>query len=79
MLSVDTESGLVTVEAGDPLHRLNPMLARHGLAMEILGDIDRQTIAGAVSTGTHGSGERFAEHLQPDPRASSWCWPTGRS
>jgi L-gulono-1,4-lactone dehydrogenase len=59
VLSVDAESGLVTVEAGIPLHRLNPMLARHGLAMEILGDIDRQTIAGAVSTGTHGSGERF--------------------
>jgi len=57
--SVDRTSGLVTVDAGLPLHRLNPLLARHGLAMEILGDIDRQTIAGAVSTGTHGSGERF--------------------
>ena len=50
---------LVTVDAGIPLHRLNPLLARHGLAMEILGDIDRQTIAGAVSTGTHGSGAEF--------------------
>jgi len=59
LLSVDSQSGLVTVEAGIPLHRLNPILAEHGLAMEILGDIDRQTIAGAVSTGTHGSGREF--------------------
>ena len=57
--TVDRASGLVTVDAGLPLHRLNPLLAQHGLAMEILGDIDRQTVAGAVSTGTHGSGERF--------------------
>jgi hypothetical protein len=59
VLSVDRDSGLVTVEAGLPLHGLNPMLADHGLAPEILGDIDRQTIAGAVSTGTHGSGEGY--------------------
>lgn len=59
VISVDRESGLVTVEAGVALHQLNPMLMRHGLAMEILGDIDRQTIAGAISTGTHGSGRNF--------------------
>ena len=35
---------------------LNEELARLGLAMENLGDIDRQTIAGAISTGTHGTG-----------------------
>ncbi|MDZ5619261.1 D-arabinono-1,4-lactone oxidase [Nocardioides sp. HM23] len=57
--SVDNVTGLVTVDAGIPLHRLNPLLAQHGLAMEILGDIDRQTIAGAVSTATHGSGAEF--------------------
>src|SRR5690606_22521519 len=34
-------------------------LAPHGLAMENLGDIDRQTIAGATSTGTHGTGATF--------------------
>ncbi|MEZ0580317.1 D-arabinono-1,4-lactone oxidase [Nocardioides sp. MH1] len=59
VLDVDPATGLVTVEAGIPLHRLNPALARHGLAMEILGDIDRQTLAGAISTGTHGSGAGF--------------------
>ncbi|MBL1068223.1 D-arabinono-1,4-lactone oxidase [Streptomyces sp. 7-21] len=57
-LRVDTRTGLVTVEAGMPLHRLNQVLAAHGLAMTNLGDIDRQTIAGALSTGTHGTGAR---------------------
>ncbi len=59
VVEVDSASGLVTVEAGIPLHRLNAALAEHGLAMEILGDIDRQTVAGAISTGTHGSGRAF--------------------
>ena len=56
MVTVDRDTGLVTVEGGMPLHRLNPLLAQHGLAMPNLGDIDRQTITGAISTGTHGTG-----------------------
>jgi FAD-linked oxidoreductase len=52
-------SGLVTVEAGMPLHRLNAELASQGWALTNLGDIDRQTVAGALSTGTHGTGDRF--------------------
>lgn len=59
LVSVDRGTGLVTVEAGMPLWQLNPVLAAHGLAMENLGDIDRQTISGAISTGTHGSGLRY--------------------
>ena len=47
---------LVTVQAGMPLWKLNETLARHGLAMPNLGDIDAQTVAGAISTGTHGTG-----------------------
>lgn len=46
----------VTVEAGLPLWRLNSALASLGLALPNLGDIDRQTVAGAISTGTHGTG-----------------------
>ena len=38
---------------------LNRRLARHGLALENLGDIDQQTLAGSVSTATHGTGARF--------------------
>ncbi len=46
----------VTVGAGIRLHALNTLLAAHDLAMRNLGDIDQQSIAGAVSTGTHGTG-----------------------
>ncbi|MCK0116342.1 FAD-binding protein [Isoptericola sp. S6320L] len=50
---------LVTVGAGTRLHELNRTLASHGLAMRNLGDIDRQSVAGAISTGTHGTGARL--------------------
>ena len=50
----------VWVPAGTPLHRLVPDLAAHGRAMAVLGDIDRQTVAGATQTGTHGTGRRVA-------------------
>ena len=59
LLAVDRASGLVTVEAGLPLHRLNALLDAAGLALANLGDIDRQTVAGAISTGTHGTGSAF--------------------
>ncbi|KAA0275163.1 MAG: FAD-binding protein, partial [Acidobacteria bacterium] len=51
-------AGLVKVEAGITLGALNRRLDRRGLALESLGDIDRQTIAGAISTATHGTGAR---------------------
>jgi FAD-linked oxidoreductase len=54
--SVDATTGLVTVEAGLPLHRLNALLAQHGLGLTNMGDIDVQTVSGAISTGTHGTG-----------------------
>jgi L-gulono-1,4-lactone dehydrogenase len=57
VLGVDGE--LVTVEAGITLGELGERLAELGLAMENLGDIDRQTVAGAISTATHGTGARF--------------------
>jgi L-gulonolactone oxidase len=59
VLDADPGSGLVRVAAGTVLADLNQQLARLGLAMENLGDIDRQTIAGAISTGTHGTGARL--------------------
>lgn len=55
----DTGTGLVTVRSGTTLRELNAALDRLGLAMTNLGDIDAQTIAGAVSTGTHGTGARY--------------------
>jgi L-gulonolactone oxidase len=59
VLDADRASGLVRVGGGTVLADLNEQLAGLGLAMENLGDIDRQTIAGAVSTGTHGTGARL--------------------
>lgn len=58
IVGLDSSSGLVTVSAGMPLHRLNRILAESGLALSNLGDIDRQTVAGAMATGTHGTGAR---------------------
>jgi L-gulono-1,4-lactone dehydrogenase len=52
-------AGLVTVGAGWTLHDLGPALQAHGLAMSNLGDIDAQTVSGAIGTGTHGTGARF--------------------
>ncbi|HKT04972.1 MAG TPA: D-arabinono-1,4-lactone oxidase [Rugosimonospora sp.] len=59
LISVDRAERLVTVQAGMGLRRLNQILAEQGLAMPNLGDIDQQTIAGAVATGTHGTGATF--------------------
>jgi len=58
VLSVDRGTRRVRVLAGTPLHVLNPALQALGLALPNLGDIDRQTISGAISTGTHGTGTR---------------------
>ena len=58
-----------TVEAGIPLWRLNEELGRRGLALSNLGDIDRQTIAGATSTGTHGTGHPLRLDRGGDRRA----------
>lgn len=59
LVSVDTDRARVTLLAGTRLHRIPRLLAPYGLAMENLGDIDRQSISGAISSGTHGTGARF--------------------
>jgi FAD-linked oxidoreductase len=59
VLAVDVETHRVTLGAGTTLRQLPALLGPHGLALANLGDIDRQTIAGATSTGTHGTGARF--------------------
>ena len=57
VLAVDGNE--VTVEAGITLHDLGEELRARGLAMENQGDVDPQTLAGAISTATHGTGGRF--------------------
>ncbi|MFI1705587.1 D-arabinono-1,4-lactone oxidase [Streptomyces griseoruber] len=53
---IDRDTMTVTVEAGTPLKRLNMALAREGLSLTNMGDIMEQTVSGATSTGTHGTG-----------------------
>src|SRR5215472_8780682 len=55
--SIDADAGLVTVEAGCPLRRLNEELLANGLSLTNMGDIQVQTVAGATQTGTHGTGK----------------------
>ncbi|HMH58517.1 MAG TPA: D-arabinono-1,4-lactone oxidase [Galbitalea sp.] len=49
----------VTLGGGTVLHDLPPLLDPLGLALQNMGDIDAQTITGATSTGTHGTGAKF--------------------
>jgi FAD/FMN-containing dehydrogenase len=56
VISADRAAGLATVWAGSTIQQLGPLLREHGVAMANMGDIDRQGIAGAISTGTHGTG-----------------------
>ncbi|MBV7328072.1 FAD-binding protein [Chloroflexi bacterium TSY] len=65
LISLDRLQGVVTtnsdtleatVWAGTKIHQLGDPLLTAGMGMENMGDIDRQSIAGAISTGTHGTG-----------------------
>ena len=58
-IDADPSSGLVKVGGGTVIAELNEELHRLGLAQENLGDIDNQTIAGAISTATHGTGAKL--------------------
>ena len=60
IVSADLASGLVTVRSGTTIRELNAALDALGLAMANMGDIDAQTVSGAISTGTHGTGAKLA-------------------
>ena len=59
IVSVDRGTREVRVRAGTTLAALNADLAAHGLALPNLGDVDVQTVAGALATGTHGTGAGY--------------------
>lgn len=59
LVRADPRTGLATVRGGTRLWALADLLAPHGLALSVMGDIDRQSLAGAIQTGTHGTGARF--------------------
>jgi FAD-linked oxidoreductase len=56
VLSIDREKKTATVQAGITIARLSQQLDKQGLALENLGDINYQSISGAISTATHGTG-----------------------
>jgi L-gulonolactone oxidase len=76
ILDVQSDAGLVKVEAGIGLRALSELIWGHGLALENLGDIDKQTISGAVATGTHGTGSRF-RNLSSQIEAMELVLPDG--
>lgn len=56
LIKIDKEQGLATFYAGTYLYEVGPILAQYGLALSNMGDIQQQSLAGAISTGTHGTG-----------------------
>ena len=75
-VDIDARTGLAVVPAGLELHRLNRLLWSAGLSMQNLGDIEAQTVAGAISTGTHGTGAR-KQGLAAQVRAIEMVLGTG--
>lgn len=59
LLSHDSEKLTATFAAGTRLVDMGPMLSAVGQGMLNLPDIDRQTLAGATATATHGTGAEF--------------------
>jgi FAD-linked oxidoreductase len=59
VLEVDRDAATITAQAGITILQLSDALSHFGLAMENMGDVGYQTISGAISTATHGTGERF--------------------
>ncbi len=74
--SVDALTGDATIWAGSKIHELGKPLLEHGRAFANQGDIDRQAIAGAVATGTHGTGRRFGS-FSSMLRALEFMTPNG--
>jgi FAD/FMN-containing dehydrogenase len=56
LVEADPAVGTATVLAGTRLIELGPLLWEAGLGLRNMGDIDKQTVAGAIATATHGSG-----------------------
>ncbi|KAK3831818.1 MAG: L-gulonolactone oxidase-like protein [Linnemannia elongata] len=59
LISVDEEKMTITVQAGMKLHKLHDLLELHDLAMSNLGSISDQSVAGIMSTATHGTGAEY--------------------
>lgn len=62
----------VTVGAGVRIGALLKHLSRRGLTLPSIGLIDRQTVAGAAATGTHGSGRHSMSHYVESMRIACY-------
>lgn len=56
IIYLDKEKLQITAQPGIKLWQLNEELDKHGLALSNLGSIAKQSLAGAICTGTHGTG-----------------------
>src|SRR5437868_6970282 len=83
VLKVDPDAETITAQSGITILQLSTALAEHGLAMENMGDVGYQTISGAISTATHGTGEKLGNlssqvaglSLVKADGESLECWP----
>jgi len=57
--SPDLNRNQATVLGGSTVHEAGSLLHDYGLAMHNTGDVDVQTVAGAIGTGTHGTGREL--------------------
>lgn len=56
LISADAQTGLARFKAGTRLRDVHRLLEPHNLALANMGDVDHQSLAGAISTSTHGTG-----------------------
>lgn len=59
ILSVNREANRATLQCGFTVEEAGEALLQQGLSMHNTGDVDVQLVAGAISTGTHGTGARL--------------------
>lgn len=74
LIAVDQEQQTAIFWAGTYLYEVGSMLAQHGFALSNMGDIQQQTLAGAISTGTHGTGFEFGSFSS---MVTSWGFVNG--
>jgi hypothetical protein len=75
----DQESCWAIVGAGCQIKTILTQLTKQGLTLPSLGLITEQTIAGAISTGTHGSGRHSLSHYIDAVRVARYDQVTGKS
>jgi|TARA_B110000495_G_scaffold194038_1_gene199926 FAD/FMN-containing dehydrogenase len=79
VLESDGDQFVATVGAGCQIKRLLKELNRDGATLPSLGLITVQTIAGAISTGTHGSGRHSMSHYVEEVRLARYDESTGQA